>query len=218
MHLLVYGSGGFGKEVVDIALRINQMSSRWAGIAFVDDFQSPGTKYGTEVMRLDVALGRFGLSESELVVAIGEPAVREKIFDALKEKKVRFANIIDPSAIVSGTASLGEGVIVTSFCSIASSAVIGDNVVLNAKAIVGHDVVIGRSTVLSSMVNIGGACRLGSCSYVGMAAQVKQGLTIGDRTIIGMGSMVHDSVGDNLIAIGNPARPLRRNIDNVVFR
>lgn len=218
MHLLVYGSGGFGKEVVDIALRINQTSNRWSGITFVDDFQSPGTKYGIDLMRLDVALGRFGLSGLELVVAIGEPAIRDKIFGVLKEKEVQFATIIEPSAIVSGTASLGNGVIVTSFCSIASSAVIGDNVVLNAKAIVGHDVVIGRSTVLSSMVNVGGACRVGSCSYVGMAAQVKQGITIGDRTIIGMGSVVHDSVGDDLIAIGNPARPLRRNTDNVVFR
>lgn len=218
MQLLVYGSGGFGREVVDIAVRINQGSQRWSKIAFVDDFRPPGELYGRDVMRLEVALDRFGPDGAELVVAIGEPAIRQRIYDSLRQRGARLATLIDPSAIVSDTASVGAGVIVTSFCSIASAAVVADNVVLNAKAIVGHDVTIGASTVLSSMVNVGGGCTVGTCSYVGMAAQIKQGLAIGDRTIIGMGSMVHDSIGDDLIAIGNPARPLRRNVDNVVFR
>lgn len=218
MHLLVYGSGGFGKETVDIAERINEAAPRWSGIAFIDDNREPGTHYGFPLYRLESALGIWGSEDCEVVVAVGEPAVRSRLFGALRARGLKLATLVDPTAVISPSASLGEGVIVTSYCSVASSAVVSDNVVLNAKSIVGHDVRVGVDTVVSSMVNIGGACTIGACSYLGMAAQIKQGLSIGNRTIIGMGSMVHDSVGDDLIAIGNPARPVRRNVDNVVFR
>lgn len=218
MQLLVYGSGGFGKEVVDIAERINDATPRWSGIAFVDDFRETGQYYGVPLHRIESVLEIWGAEDCEVVVAVGEPSVRSRLFGSLRARGLKLATLVDPTSVISRSASLGMGVIVTSYCSVASSAVVGDNVVLNAKAIVGHDVKIGADTVVSSMVNVGGACTIGACSYIGMAAQIKQGLSVGDRTIIGMGSMVHDSVGDDLIAMGNPARPMRRNVDNVVFR
>lgn len=218
MYLLVYGSGGFGTEVVDIARRMNRAVPRWEGIAFIDDIRPPGEHYGIPVHPLAEALAHWAPGDREVVVAVGQPSSRERLRTTLEGHAVRFARVIDPSAIVSDTAIVGEGVVIAPHCIVASQARLGDNVVLNATTIVGHDVVVGRDTVLSSMVNIGGASSIGRCSYVGMGAQIKEKRTIGDQTIIGMGSVLHDNVGDDLIAMGNPARPVRRNEDNVVFR
>jgi len=218
MRLLVYGSGGFGREVLDIAKRANAVHPRWSGFGFIDDFRPPGLHGGVDLYRFDAATALFGIEGCEIAVAVGEPSVRQRIFLRLAGLGVRFATVVDPSAIVSERAVLGAGVIITPFCLVATEAVLGDNAVLNAQAIVGHDVRIGAHTVVSSMVNVGGASTVGSCSYLGMGVQVKQGLTIGDRTIVGMGSVVHGDISDDVIAMGNPARVARRNIDNVVFR
>ena len=51
-----------------------------------------------------------------------------------------------------------------------------------------------------------------------MAAQIKEGLVIGSEVIVGMGSVVHYDIPDGMIALGNPARPMRRNVEKRVFK
>ena len=68
------------------------------------------------------------------------------------------------------------------------------------------------------MVNIGGKCRIGKRSYIGMGTLIKEGVTIGDDVIVGMGSVVYSDIPDNMIALGNPARPMRPNTDKKVFK
>lgn len=218
MQLLVYGSGGFGTEVVDMARRMNRATPRWAGIEFIDDIRPADTHYGIPVRPRAAALSHWPPGEREVVIAVGQPSSRQRLREELEALDVVFGQVIDPSAVVSDTAVLGRGVVIAPHAIVASLARLDDNVVLNAKAIVGHDVRIGRDTVISSMVNVGGASTVGACSYIGMGAQIKEKRAIGDRTIIGMGSVLHDNVGDDLIAMGSPARPVRRNEDNVVFR
>jgi len=218
MQLLIYGSGGFGREVLDIAGRANAISARWDRIGFIDDFRAPGLFCGVELRRLDVVIESVGVEGCEIAIAVGEPSARQRIFQRLQAIGARFATVVDPSAIVSGRSVIGKGVIITPFCLVATEAELADNVVLNARAIIGHDVRIGAHSVVSSMVNVGGATTVGSCSYLGMGVQVKQGLKIGNRTIVGMGSVVHSEIADDVIAIGSPARVARRNVDNVVFR
>lgn len=218
MKLLVYGSGGFGKEVLDTARRMNRATPRWDGFEFIEDVRPPGEYFGIPVRTVSDALARYPSDEREVIIAVGEPRSRVRLREELGERGVTFGRVIDPSAIIAESAVLGDGVIVSAFCIVASSATLGDNVVLNVQAIAGHDVSVERDTVLSSMVNIGGACTVGTCSYIGMGAQVKDKISIGDRTILGMGSVLHDSLGDDLIAMGNPARAVRRNVDNVIFR
>ncbi|MFW8642680.1 acyltransferase [Rhizobium beringeri] len=55
-------------------------------------------------------------------------------------------------------------------------------------------------------------------SYLGMGALVKERMQIGHSSIIGMGSVVHIDIPDEVIALGNPARVVRRNEDKKVFK
>ena len=136
----------------------------------------------------------------------------------LKEYNIKLGKVIDPSAVVSPTATLCDGVIVTSDCIIASSAYVGENVIINVKSIVGHDIILSNDVVVSSMVNIGGACKIGAGTYLGMGCLIKEGLEIGEEVIIGMGSAVHHNIPNRMIALGNPARPMKENIEKKVFK
>nr|WP_277397912.1 acetyltransferase [Paraburkholderia sp. Ac-20340] len=214
--LFIYGAGGFGKEVMDVARRQNAATKAWADICFVDDICDERVRHGANVLRFDEI--REELDQCEFVIAVGEPAGREKLAAKLRAEGARLGRVIDTSSIVAASARVGDGVIVTPFCSISSDAVLGAHACVNTMAIVGHDVQVGDHTVISSMVNLGGASVIGSGSYIGMGALIKEGVRIGSNTIIGMGSVVYGDIPDDVIALGNPARVARPNTDRKVFK
>jgi sugar O-acyltransferase (sialic acid O-acetyltransferase NeuD family) len=216
--LFVYGAGGFGKEVMDIARRQNAATGQWSELCFVDDVRPERTRYGARLFPFESAEVREQLDGAEFVLALGEPSSREKLGKRLSEEGVRLGRVIDTSALVSDTAVLQEGVVVAPLCSISSDARLGLHVCVNTMSIVGHDVDVGDYSVISSMVNIGGGCVIGSGSYIGMGALIKEGVRIGSNVIVGMGSVVYADIPDDVIALGNPARVARPNTDRKVFK
>lgn len=46
MVLGIYGSGGLGREVLELAKQINAISNRWSKIIFIDDMKPEGTYTG----------------------------------------------------------------------------------------------------------------------------------------------------------------------------
>ena len=219
MKLCIYCAGGYGKEVYDIALRINAKESRWDEIVFIDD--SPGmgdSAYLGRLFTMNSVLKEINTNTVEVIIANGEPAIRKQIFLKVKSNKLRVTTLVDPSAIISPTARLAEGVIVSPFSSVSSSSVIGANVSINANTIVGHDISIGDHSVVSSFVSLGGTCSIGENCYIAMGVQIKEGISIGSDVIVGMGSVVFHNIPNEVIVLGNPARPLRRNEDKKVFK
>ena len=51
-----------------------------------------------------------------------------------------------------------------------------------------------------------------------MHACVKENVKIGNDSIIGMGACVFNDIKENMIALGNPARPMKTNIEHKVFK
>ena len=218
MKLCLYGAGGFGKEVYDIALRINKKDSRWDEIFFIDDIPDIDKTYNnSRLFSVDNMLEEFNHSTIEIIIAIGEPVIRKKLFNKVKSMGIKLATLVDPSALISDTASMGEGVIVAPFSNITCSTVLGCNVAINAHSTVGHDITIGDHTVISTNVTIGGNSVIGKESFIGLGAQTKENLSIGSEVIIGMGAIVFKDIPDKMIAMGNPARPIRRNENKKVF-
>jgi sugar O-acyltransferase (sialic acid O-acetyltransferase NeuD family) len=218
MNLLIYCAGGFGREVMDIARRINRSQERWETIGFLDDMREGSSYYGAEVFRFEAARERFSGNAFEAVIATGEPFVRKALLEKLDEAGIGLATLVDPSAVISGTATIGAGMIVFPGCFVSSMAVLGRNVAMIAGSTIGHDTIFGDNCVVSGQVNIGGQCNIGSESYVGMGAQVKEGSRIGQGTIVGMGSVVFADIPDEVIALGNPCRPMRPNTSKRIFK
>jgi sugar O-acyltransferase (sialic acid O-acetyltransferase NeuD family) len=218
VKLFIYCAGGFGKEIMDMARRINKFESRWEEICFIDDIFQSNEFYGAKLYPFATVLDRFDVSSIEISIANGEPVVRRVLFDKINNAGFKLTTLVDNTAIVSDTAKMGEGVIVTAYCSISSSAVLGNNVAINTKAIIGHDVTLGDHCVVSSLVNVGGVSSVGANSYIGMGVQLKEKIIIGKDVIVGMGSVVYNDIPDGVIALGNPARPMRKNIDKKVFK
>ena len=218
MNLYIYCAGAFGKEVMDIARRRNAVSGSWRDIFFIDDVISEDEKYGATVWSFFELMHKDLLGEGEFVIANGEPSARKAISEKLNRAGARYGNLIDTSALISASSVLGEGSVIAPYCSISSDAVLSANACINTMSIVGHDVRIGHHAVISSMVNLGGGCTVGDGSYIGMGALIKEDVHIGANTIVGMGAVVYNDIPDGVIALGNPARVMRKNSDQKVFK
>ena len=76
---------------------------------------------------------------------------------------------------------------------------------------IGNYSVIGSNSALLTHCPVKGAqpCRIGSYVYLGWGVIVLPGVTIGDFSIIGAGSVVTKDVPEGSIAAGNPAKVIR---------
>jgi sugar O-acyltransferase (sialic acid O-acetyltransferase NeuD family) len=217
MNLCIYCSGGFGKEVLDIAHRLNEAHSFWDRIVFLDDTREESSFYGADVFRFESAVEQFGAAGMQVVIANGEPFVRKALLEKLDMAGIGAASLVDDGAVISESATIGAGTIIFPGCFVSSMAIVGRNNAIIAGSTIGHDTVFGDNCVVSGQVNIGGGCNIGNESYIGMGTQIKEHTRIGRETIIGMGSVVFTNIPDEVVALGNPCRPMRPNIKKRIF-
>lgn len=215
MILFIYGNGGLGKEVYDIATRANSMQNRYSEILFINDFNSDGEK----VLSLDDAINRFNNREAcEFIVGVGEVHHRHNLCNKLERYGLNLAKIIDPSAIISPSATIADGVIICPQVWIGPNADIGKNSLLNVAAIIGHDIKVGQNCVISSSTNIGGNCIISNNCFIGMNCTIKEKVKMGQNSVLGMSSSLYRDLDDYHLALGNPARIIQKiDLDFKVF-
>ncbi len=115
-------------------------------------------------------------------------------------------------------------------CEFGKNITIGDNVYINFGCIIldCSEVTIGSHTLLGPNIGlyaanhstdaterINGGCygkpiHIGNNVWLGGDVKVLQGVTIDDNTIIGAGSIVTKDIPDNVIAVGNPCKVIRK--------
>ena len=209
----IYGAGGLGRECMDIAATM-----------FVDGDEKPVLKFlvdEPDINQLDgfeVCNFNNHIPDSFVTIAVGEPSLRERLFNKIQNTTLHLKSIISNYSYVSEKCEIENGSIVAPMCSIQNGAKLEKNSLINTMSIVGHDCVINEHSVLSSKVNLGGACIVGKSSFIGMGALVKEKVMIGNSSIVGMSSVVYRDVKDNVIAIGNPARVAKNNDNKSVFK
>jgi acetyltransferase-like isoleucine patch superfamily enzyme len=101
--------------------------------------------------------------------------------------------------------------------------VFGDNFYMNAYSDVRGDVVFGRDVLLGPKVIVWDRCdpasgagagrapvRIGDDVWIAASCVVMGGVTIGSGAVVGAGSVVVEDLPEGAIAVGNPARVVRR--------
>ena len=77
MVLGVYGAGGNGKILVDLAETVNMFKQRWQEIVFIDDVIGVSESYQKRVYTFEEAITAYDSDEIEFAVSVGDPADRE---------------------------------------------------------------------------------------------------------------------------------------------
>jgi sugar O-acyltransferase (sialic acid O-acetyltransferase NeuD family) len=215
MILGIYGSGGLGREIYDIAVRRNNEYPRWETIIFIDDLAEEGDYYGTRRIKFNSSI--MLTAPLECIVAVGEPSLREKLHDKLVDAGIRLTSLIDTKATISPSVKINPGIIICEYATIHSNVILGNNILVQPYVVLGHDSSVGNHSVLSPFTSPGGGIVIGDRVFIGMHATLKESLNIGDDAIVGMGSVVFRNVPSGAVVLGNPARETRGNADHKIF-
>lgn len=183
-----------------------------SGLSDPDPALKGRTVLGVPVLGDDGILDSYPPESTLLVNAIGSTesmAARQAVYERLKSRGYRFLSVLHPSAVVSRSAILGEGVQVMAGVVVQAGARVGDNTILNTRASVDHDCEVGKHCHIAPGVSLSGAVAVGDGTHIGVGACVTQGVQIGAGCLVAAGAAVVAGVGDGLRVGGVPARLLR---------
>ena len=213
-RIVVYGGGALGLEAIsylkDLQLQDPSANERHELVGIIDE----------GVARVSDAEAIYGSSLSSwksedevqwkpgdrILIAVGEPVVRYKLFKRLSAKKLEFFTLIHPSAYVASTATIGQGVLIAPFSFVGPFTNIGDNIVLNTYASAGHDCIIGCSSVLSPYAALNGSAKVGKAVFLGSGSIVLPSVTVGENSKVSAGCVLSRDVEANSLAAGNPVK------------
>ena len=218
MVLGIYGAGGLGREVFELAHVINNNNKQWSEIIFIDDADVKDNPRKIRIFKFSDIFNEFTNRDIEICIAIGEPAIRRMLYDRIVANGLKLATLVHPDVVIPSSTTIGQGTIICKFLSITCDIQIGNNVYIHPNVCIGHDSVIGEHSVVSSYVDVAGDCQIGSSTFLAINVCMRQGISIGNDTIIGMGSVIHRDIPNDVIALGNPARPMKKNKKHRVFR
>ncbi len=208
--ILIYGAGGFGREVQWLIERINKKIPSWEIEGYLDD----GVEEGTEINSYRVLGGIEKLREYDfdtaVAVAVGNSKTREKIVATIKEiGDFQFPNLIDSNVQISDKVSIGEGNIICAGNILTVNITIEDFVIVNLSCTVGHDAVLKSFVTVYPGVNISGNVLVEQRTELGTGSKIIQGIRIGEDSIVGAGAVVVRPIPCGCVAVGIPAKPAK---------
>ena len=87
--------------------------------------------------------------------------------------------------------------------------VVGKHCIVNTGASVGHDAQLDDFVHVAPHATITGGVTIGEGTWIGAGTVVKQGIHIGRWCMIGAGSVVVDDIPDGVMAFGNKCKPMK---------
>jgi sugar O-acyltransferase (sialic acid O-acetyltransferase NeuD family) len=206
----IVGAGGFSKVFYEIL----QTEKNIKILGFLDDDDSKRDKkaYGIPILTPINKIKKIikNTENNYFTISIGNTKIRHNLYLELRNYGMLPINIIDKHAIISPLATIEEGVMIESGTCINASAIIKENCCICLNVSIGHDAKIGRSVHLSHNVSLGGGAILEDCVFMGLNSCVLPNIKVGKNSIIGAGAVVTKDIPPDVIAVGTPAKVIKK--------
>jgi sugar O-acyltransferase (sialic acid O-acetyltransferase NeuD family) len=149
--IVIVGAGGHAKVVCDTIMHLNIYKI----VGFVDIAKSDNQNRAIDslfYLDLKIIANQDSLENLRnvceyFIVAIGDNFLRFELFNNLK-KFLKPYILIHPMAIVSATATIGDGSVILANAIVNSNSIIGNNCIINSGVIIDNDCKIGNNVYL----------------------------------------------------------------------
>jgi sugar O-acyltransferase (sialic acid O-acetyltransferase NeuD family) len=192
-RLLIIGAGGHGASVSEAA----QLSGAFEVVGFLDDALPDGrallnwTVLGAigDLSNLD-QLNSYRRVCDQVIVAVGNNAVREKLTHQLVDAGFIMATVIHPRSFVSPSAVVGCGSAVMAGAILGTQARLGLGSIVNCGAVVDHDARVEDFGHLGVNASMAGGTQLGCGAWLQAGAVLGYGVVIPAGVILAPGQAV----------------------------
>lgn len=203
-----FGAGGHATVVIEIVRSMQEYE-------IVGLLEVRSELWGTRVLGVEVLgddslmaeLKERGIDRAFIGVGIvGDAKPRQQLYEKVTGAGFKIVPAVHAAAVVSASATIGDGPTIMAGAIVNANAVIGNNVIINTGAIVEHDCVIGDHTHIATGARLAGGVHVGPGSLIGIGAVVRQEIMIGEGAIVGAGAVVVRDVPPGKTVTGVPAR------------
>lgn len=204
--VVIVGYSGHAHTGIDIL-----MASGFSVIGYCDNEPKAYNPFGLEYFgsEKDPAV-QERLKDFDYFIGIGNNnPLRRKVYENISPVLGQPVNAIHPSAVLSPSVKLKQGLFISANVSINALTTIGMTTVCNTGCVIEHGCTIGDFVFIAPGAVLCGDVTIGDNSFVGANSVIKQGIHIGSNVIIGAGSVIIRDIADGLTVAGNPSRIIR---------
>lgn len=210
--MIIVGARGFAVEVLEILHQQHCPEE----VYFYDDVSVdlPKTLFDrfTIIRSKEEVMGVFENTTRKFTLGIGNPLTRYKLAQKFFEWGGELESTISPCAAIGHYGNdIGIGVNIMTGTVITNNIKIETGVLINLNCTIGHDTFIGKFSELSPGAHISGRCKIGPFSSIGTGAVLLPNTSIGKNVTIGAGAVVNKNIPDNCVAVGLPARVIKKS-------
>lgn len=196
-NIIVIGAGGHAAELRDYISHINRVNeNKISVLGFLDDDPDAYRGYDYDEPFLGSIKDHEVKKDAQYLMGIANVKYRRPIIERFEMEGAVFIGLVHPTALISPSASLGKGVIISHNASVGPKAVIGDHNILNSRCTIGHDTKIGRYNFISPQVALSGHTEVGDENMIGVNSCTIPGIRIGNNNIIAAGTIIYKNVAD----------------------
>lgn len=201
-QLVIIGASGHGKVVADIAKKIG-----YDEIYFLDDNETLMECGGYAVVGKS---SRYVDFDCDVIVAIGNPKVRERIQKNVELAGKNIPALVHPNASIAENVEIGQGTVVVAGAVINPGTRIGRGCIINTGASVDHDCEVADFVHVSVGAHVAGTVKIGERTWVGAGSTVSNNICICADCMIGAGAVVIRNIVEPGTYVGCPARRKQR--------
>lgn len=197
--VLIIGAGGHAAEIRDYIRHFNDtdVPEKIEVIGFLDDDRKPFEYYEYEEPFLGSIKAHEIRTDCFYMMGIANLKYRKGIIERFLEAGAKFTGLIHPTALISPSATIGEGVVISHNASVGPKVTIGNFNILNSRCTVGHDTQMGDYNFISPKVALSGNTRIGNNNMFGTNSSTIPGIQVGNNNTIGAGMIVYKNIGDD---------------------
>jgi sugar O-acyltransferase (sialic acid O-acetyltransferase NeuD family) len=201
--VLVLGAGGHAKVVISTLLA--------AGHQISGVYDDAPELLGVEILGQKVVGTIADLpcnSVSRAIIAIGDSKIRQAIATRFS---FNWVSVVHSHAWVDPTVQLGQGSIVMAGAVVQPNCRLGRHVIVNTSASIDHDSEVEDFVHICPGARLAGHVTVGQSTTLGTGSVCIPSVEIGANTIVGAGAVVTKNLSSCVIAVGQPARVIKKH-------
>lgn len=204
-NVYIFGYSGHAFVLIESMLELG-----YTILGYFDKVEAPINPYNISYCGYELDSDVCAIVKTSFVFpAVGDNALREKIVNLFIKQKLKQFVLIDKSANLSKTATIGLSTYVGKNTVVNARAEIGQGVILNTNAVIEHECVINDFTHIGPSATLAGNVIVGKRSFVGANAVCKQNIKLGVNAVLGAGSVLLKNMPNGETWVGNPAKIIK---------